>query len=173
MPLGFWQDDGQKYQEAYFNFYPHVEVWRHGDFIEISVHGGITVYGRSDATLNPGGVRIGTAEIYRQVEQFPEVQDSLAVSRQRDGDAEMVLFVKLQEGLSLQDDLVRKIKLELRQKLSPRHVPAAIHQVQDIPYTRTGKKLELAVTRILHHEALDNLVAIANPECLKEYETWR
>jgi len=173
MPLGFWQDDGRKYQDAYFNFYPHVEVWRHGDFIEITAHGGITVYGRSDATLNPGGVRIGTAEIYRQVEQFPEVQDSLAVSRQRDGDAEMVLFVKLKEGLCLQDDLVRKIKLELRQKLSPRHVPAAIHQVQDIPYTRSGKKLELAVTRILHHEALDNLSAIVNPECLKEYETWR
>lgn len=170
MPIGFWKDDGRKYQEAYFNFYPHVEVWRHGDFIEITAHGGITVYGRSDATLNPGGVRIGTAEIYRQVEQFPEVQDSLAVSRQRDGDAEMVLFVKLKEGSVLDDELVRKIKLELRQKLSPRHVPAGIFQVKDIPYTRSGKKLELAVTRILHREALDNLSAIVNPECLPEYE---
>jgi acetoacetyl-CoA synthetase len=173
MPIGFWKDDGRKYQEAYFNFYPHAEVWRHGDFIEITAHGGITVYGRSDATLNPGGVRIGTAEIYRQVEQFPEVQDSLAVSRQRDGDAEMVLFVKLKEGSALDDELVRKIKLELRQKLSPRHVPAAIVQVKDIPYTRSGKKLELAVTRILHREALDNLSAIVNPECLPEYELYR
>ena len=118
-------------------------------------------------------MRIGTAEIYRQVEQFAEVQDSLAVSRQRDGDAEMILFVKLKEGLRLQDDLVRKIKLQLRQKLSPRHVPADIHQVNDIPYTRSGKKLELAVTRILHKEALDNLSAIVNPECLGEYERWR
>jgi acetoacetyl-CoA synthetase len=173
MPIGFWKDDGSKYQDAYFSYYQGPEVWRHGDFIEINARAGITVYGRSDATLNPGGVRIGTAEIYRQVEQFPEVQDSLAVSRQRDGDAELILFVKLQEGLELQQDLVQRIKGQLRHQLSPRHIPAAILQVKDIPYTRSGKKLELAVTRILHEEALDNLSAIMNPECLGEYECWR
>ncbi len=173
MPLGFWNDDGSRYQDAYFNHYQPIEVWRHGDFIEVTAHAGITVYGRSDATLNPGGVRIGTAEIYRQVEQFPEILDSLAVSRQRDGDAEVLLFVKLKEGQDLRQDLIDRIKRQLRQQLSPRHVPASIHQVHDIPYTRSGKKLELAVTRILHKEALDNLSAIANPECLGEYERWQ
>lgn len=170
MPLGFWQDDGRKYREAYFSFYPNREVWRHGDFIEITKEGGIIVYGRSDATLNPGGVRIGTAEIYRQVETFPEIQDSLAVSFAEDGDAEMLLFVKLGTERSLDQELVQSIKKRLKEQLSPRHVPSAIYQVPDIPYTRSGKKLELAVTRILEGRDIDNLSAVANPECLDAYQ---
>ncbi|MCX6130299.1 MAG: acetoacetate--CoA ligase [Proteobacteria bacterium] len=170
MPLGFWHDDGSKYQQAYFNFYPHIEVWRHGDFIEITDHGGIIVHGRSDAILNPGGIRIGTAEIYGQLEKSPVVLDSLAVSYVRQGDAEMLLMVKLKEGVKLNSELIQQLNRLLRLGLSPRHVPAAIFQVQDIPYTRSGKKLEIAVTRILAGEALDNLSAIANPECLSEYE---
>lgn len=172
MPLGFWRDDGQKYLDTYFSYYPGRQVWRHGDFIEITEHGSIIVYGRSDATLNPGGVRIGTAEIYRQVEAFPEIQDSLAISRERAGDAEVLLFIKMQpdsEGKVDAAELQQRIKLRLRQQLSPRHVPAAIYTVADIPYTRSGKKLELAVTRIFHGQSLDNLSAIANPESLDIY----
>lgn len=171
MPLGFWGDsDGKKYRQSYFEYFEPREVWRHGDFIEINERGGIVVYGRSDATLNPGGVRIGTAEIYRQVEQLDAVLDALAVSHERGGDAEMLLFVKLQAGSTLSDELRKAINLSLRTHLSPRHVPAAIYQVVDIPYTRSGKKLELAVTRILNREKVDNLTAIANPECLDEYQ---
>ncbi|RYZ66463.1 MAG: acetoacetate--CoA ligase, partial [Proteobacteria bacterium] len=171
MPIGFWGDkDGEKYRDSYFTYFPEREVWRHGDFIEINEHLGITVFGRSDATLNPGGVRIGTAEIYRQVEQIESVLDSLAVSHDKGGDAEMLLFVKLKDGVQLNSDLEKEIKTSLRKNLSPRHVPAAIYQIRDIPYTRSGKKLELAVTRILHGRPLDNQTAIANPECLAEYE---
>ncbi len=170
MPLGFWKDAGEKYREAYFNFYTHTQVWRHGDFIEINERGGILVYGRSDATLNPGGVRIGTAEIYRQVESLPYVQDSLAVSHDRDGDAEMLLFVRLRDGHTLDAGKTQQIRSLLRTQLSPRHVPAAIFSIQDIPYTRSGKKLEIAVTRILNGQGIDNLAAIANPECLEEYQ---
>ncbi|RZA18809.1 MAG: acetoacetate--CoA ligase [Proteobacteria bacterium] len=171
MPLGFWNDDEgkSKYKESYFSYFPSTEVWRHGDFIEINEHLGITVFGRSDATLNPGGVRIGTAEIYRQVEDLSAVADSLAVSHDRAGDAEMLLFVKLKAGEILSPELDKTIRTTLRKNLSPRHVPAAIYQVQDIPYTRSGKKLELAVTRILSGRSLDNQTAIANPECLDEY----
>lgn len=171
MPLGFWHDDAEKtkYRDAYFTYFPQREVWRHGDFIEINDKLGITVFGRSDATLNPGGVRIGTAEIYRQVEDLEAVVDSLAVSHERDGDAEMLLFVKLKAGESLNGDLDKLIRTTLRKNLSPRHVPAAIFAVEDIPYTRSGKKLELAVTRILQGRSLDNLTAIANPECLDSY----
>ncbi|MES2744332.1 MAG: acetoacetate--CoA ligase, partial [Bdellovibrionota bacterium] len=171
MPLGFWHDDESKskYKESYFTYFPRAEVWRHGDFIEINEHLGVTVFGRSDATLNPGGVRIGTAEIYRQVEDLSAVADSLAVSHDRAGDAEMLLFVKLKAGEILGPELDKTIRTTLRKNLSPRHVPAAIYQVQDIPYTRSGKKLELAVTRILQGRSLDNQTAIANPECLDEY----
>lgn len=173
MPIGFWQDDAErtKYRESYFNYFPRREVWRHGDFIEINDHLGITVFGRSDATLNPGGVRIGTAEIYRQIEQIDTVLDSLAVSFEKSGDAEMLLFVKLKEGSRLGPELDKEIRTSLRKNLSPRHVPAMIFQVRDIPYTRSGKKLELAVTRILQRRALDNQTAIANPECLEEYQS--
>lgn len=170
MPLGFWGDDeGRKYRESYFEYFEPREVWRHGDFIEINDEGGIIVYGRSDATLNPGGVRIGTAEIYRQVEQLEEVLDSLAVSHEKNGDAQMLLFVKLQPGIPLNDSLKKVISTGLRTHLSPRHVPAAIFHVTDIPYTRSGKKLELAVTRILNKDKIDNLTAIANPESLEDY----
>ena len=170
MPLGLWNDpDQMKYRQTYFSYFTHQEVWRHGDFIEINARGGVIVYGRSDATLNPGGVRIGTAEIYRQVETFPEVEDSLAISAERAGDAQMLLFVKLKGTAPLNPELELRIKRKLREQLSPRHVPAAIYAVTDIPYTRSGKKLELAVTRILQGQALDNLTAIANPECLDSY----
>lgn len=172
MPIGFWNDPERlKYKDSYFTYFPKVEVWRHGDFIEINDHLGITVFGRSDATLNPGGVRIGTAEIYRQVEQIGAVVDSLAVSHSREGDAEMLLFVKLKEGINLSPELDNEIRISLRKNLSPRHVPAAIYQVRDIPYTRSGKKLELAVTRILQDRDLDNQTAIANPECLSDFRT--
>ncbi|RYZ60037.1 MAG: acetoacetate--CoA ligase [Proteobacteria bacterium] len=172
MPIGFWQDDAKrsKYRDSYFTYFPEKEVWRHGDFIEINDHLGITVFGRSDATLNPGGVRIGTAEIYRQVEQSPSVLDSLAVSFERSGDAEMLLFVKLKEGVRMSPELDKEIRTSLRSNLSPRHVPALIFPVSDIPYTRSGKKLELAVTRILQKMPIDNQTAIANPECLAEYQ---
>lgn len=173
MPIGFWHDDGSKYFESYFAHFSPREVWRHGDYISMNLDLGITVFGRSDATLNPGGVRIGTAEIYRQVEQNPFIVDSLAVSRDVAGDAEMVLFVKLQPGQRLDADLEISLKRQLRTQLSPRHVPAAIFQVEDIPYTRSGKKLEIAVTRILHRQNLENITAIANPECLPEYERFR
>ncbi len=169
MPIGFLNDDGRRYREAYFSYYPNREIWRHGDFVEITASGGILVYGRSDATLNPGGVRIGTAEIYRQVETFPEIQDSLAVSWHRDGEAEMVLFLKMRSGCELNQDLEQRIKQRLKTQLSPRHVPQAVYKVADIPYTRSGKKLELAVTRILEGEPLDNMSAIANPESLENY----
>jgi len=172
MPVGFWQDpQGVKFREAYFDYYPDREVWRHGDFIEIDSNtGGIVVYGRSDATLNPGGVRIGTAELYRQVESMDEIADSIAVGRNTaDGDVEVILFVKLSEGTTWNDVLVSSIKKHIRQQLTPRHVPAAILVVNDIPYTRSGKKVELAVTRAIHGEEIVNLTAIANPESLDQF----
>lgn len=172
MPLGFWHDDLEKskYREAYFTHFPQQEVWRHGDFIEINDRLGIVVFGRSDATLNPGGVRIGTAEIYRQVDDLEAVVDSLAVSFEKSGDAEMILFVKLKAGLGMDEGLEKLIRSTLRKNLSPRHVPAMIFAVDDIPYTRSGKKLEIAVTRILQGRSLDNLSAIQNPECLDQYK---
>lgn len=170
MPIGFWNDpDDRKYSEAYFNFYSSVEVWRHGDFIEITPRGGVVVYGRSDATLNPGGVRIGTAEIYRQVEAIPGVVDSLAVGLPRDGDVDIVLFVKWADRSTWRDTLKDEIKGQIRTSLTPRHVPRWIFPVLDIPYTRSGKKLELAVLTALQGKPVTNISAIANPESLQEY----
>ncbi|GAW92035.1 acetoacetate--CoA ligase [Calderihabitans maritimus] len=164
-PIGFWNDpDRKKYKSAYFEFYPG--VWRHGDYIEITDTGGVIIYGRSDATLNPGGVRIGTAEIYRQVEALPEVVDSLVVGQNWENDVRVVLFVKLAEGIELTDDLIRKIKTTIRENATPRHVPAKIIQVADIPYTINGKKVELAVKKIIHNEPVLNRDALANPEAL-------
>ena len=172
MPVGFLNDpDGKKYHEAYFDFFPEHdgEVWRHGDYVEWTAHGGIVVYGRSDATLNPGGVRIGTAEIYRQVENIPEIADSIAVGRQVDGDTEVILFVKMNHGHPWQDDLITKLKSMIKSNLTPRHVPKEIIPVTDIPYTRSGKKIELAVTKVIHGEQVKNVGAFANPESLAEY----
>lgn len=169
MPIGFWQDgDGHKYRQAYFNHYQR-EVWRHGDFVEINPTGGIVVFGRSDATLNPGGIRIGTAELYRQVEAMTEVADSLAIGYEIDGDTEIWLFVKLRVGYELDTALTDKIKATIKAALTPRHVPKRVIAVQDIPYTRSGKKVELAVTDAVHGRTVSNLAALANPEAIAEF----
>ncbi len=166
MPVGFWNDaDGSRYRGAYFETFPG--VWAHGDFVRFTEHGGAIIYGRSDATLNPGGVRIGTAEIYRQVETIDEVKDSLVVGRPVDGDVEVVLLVMLQDGAVLDQALSRTIKDRIRRNASPRHVPARIVAVNDIPYTRSGKKVEIAVARMLQGETKPgNLGALGNPESL-------
>jgi acetoacetyl-CoA synthetase len=168
MPIYFWNDpNNQKYHEAYFDVYPG--VWRHGDWVEVTEHGGLIIYGRSDATLKPSGVRIGTAEIYRQVELIPEVLDSLVVGQDWDNDVRIILFVKLREGVELSEDLVKRIKGTIRQNASPRHVPAKIIAVEAIPYTISGKKVELAVRKIIHGQEVKNKDALANPESLDLY----
>ena len=166
MPIYFWNDpDGQKYHNAYFDKFEN--IWYHGDYIEINDHGGIKIFGRSDATLNPGGVRIGTAEIYRVVEQMAEVADSLVVGVQSDGDELVALFLKMDEGTILNDNLINQIKSSIRANCSPRHVPSIIKSVEDIPYTISGKKVELAVKKIIHGEEVTNKDALANPEALE------
>jgi len=166
MPLGFWNDpDGAKYFNAYYAKYPN--VWCHGDWVEITAHGGYIIYGRSDATLNPGGVRIGTAEIYRQVEQLDEVVESLVIGQDWDGDVRVVLFVRLREGLALDDKLASRIKTRIRANTTPRHVPARILQVADIPRTKSGKIVELAVRDVVHGRPVKNKEALANPEALE------
>ena len=170
MPLYFWNDPtGEKYQEAYFNVYPG--VWRHGDYITVnSATGGITFFGRSDSVLKPSGVRIGTAEIYNQVEKMVEVADSLAIGQSWAGDQRIILFVKLAGGYQLNDELRSKIKKTLRDNASPRHVPAKIIAVPDIPYTLNMKKVESAVTNIIHDRPVMNRDALANPESLDYYQ---
>ena len=170
MPLYFWNDpDGSKYHNAYFDVYPG--VWRHGDYILIhSDTGGITFYGRSDAVLKPSGVRIGTAEIYAQMEKLPEIADSLAVGQNYQGDQRVILFVKLAPGHGLTDELKDKIRRTLRENASPRHVPAVILEAPDIPYTLNMKKVESAVTNILNHRAVSNRDALINPGSLEYYE---
>ncbi len=168
MPIYFWNDpNNTKYREAYFEVYPG--VWQHGDYIEITDHGGVIIYGRSDATLNPGGVRIGTAEIYRQVESIPEIVDSLVVGQDWDDDVRIVLFVKLREDTKLTDELVDRIKTTIRKNCTPRHVPAKCIEVADIPYTISGKKVELAVQNVVHGREVRNKDALANPEALDCY----
>ena len=170
MPLYFWNDpDGKRYRDAYFGVYPG--VWRHGDYIVFhSDTGGATFYGRSDAVLKPSGVRIGTAEIYNVMEGLPEVADSLAIGQNWAGDQRVLLFVKLVEGHNLSADLETKIKKSLREKASPRHVPARIIAVPDIPYTTNMKKVESAVTNIVHGRPVTNKDALSNPGCLDYYE---
>ena len=166
MPIYFWNDpDGQKYHNAYFDKFEN--IWYHGDYIEINDHGGIKIFGRSDATLNPGGVRIGTAEIYRVVEQMAEVADSLVVGVQSDGDELVALFLKMDEGTILNDNLINQIKSSIRANCSPRHVPSIIKSVEDIPYTISGKKVELAVKKVIHGKEVTNKDALANPEALE------
>ncbi len=165
MPIGFWNDpDGGKYRAAYFERFDG--VWCHGDFIEETAHGGFVIYGRSDATLNPGGVRIGTAEIYRQVEKLDEVLEALVIGQDWEKDTRVVLFVKLREGLVLDDALARRIKDLIRENTTPRHVPAKILQVGDIPRTKSNKIVELAVRNLVHGEPVKNIEALANPEAL-------
>ena len=165
MPVGFWNDpDGSRYRQAYFERYPG--VWHHGDYVEITPRGGVIVYGRSDATLNPGGVRIGTAEIYRQVETLDEVVDSLVIGQDFEGDVRVILFVKLKPGRELDSELVSRIKRRIRENTTPRHVPAKILAVDDVPYTLSGKKVELAVRQVIHGQEVKNRDALANPEAL-------
>jgi acetoacetyl-CoA synthetase len=172
MPLGFWKDDdGSRYRAAYFEKFPG--VWTHGDWAEITAHDGAVIYGRSDAVLNPGGVRIGTAEIYRQVEQLDEVVESLVIAQdwppRRPTDVRVVLFVKLREGLRLDDALAEKIRRRIRENATPRHVPAKVLQVGDIPRTKSNKIVELAVRSIVHGQPVKNLEALANPEALEHF----
>jgi acetoacetyl-CoA synthetase len=168
MPIGFWNDpDGSKYQAAYFEKFPG--VWCHGDYVAITEHGGMTVYGRSDAVLNPGGVRIGTAEIYRQVEQLDEVVEGLVIGQEWEDDVRVVLFVMLREDITLDDALCDRIKAQIRRNTTPRHVPARIVQVADIPRTKNGKIVELAVREVVHGREVKNKEALANPEALELY----
>jgi len=168
MPIYFWDDPNtEKYHAAYFDVYPN--VWRHGDFIEVNDHGGVIIYGRSDATLNPGGVRIGTAEIYRQVEQLEEIQDSLVVGQNWKDDVRVILFVQMAEGYQLTEELKNKIRKFIRTNASPRHVPAKIITVPDIPYTLNMKKVELAVKKVIHGQEVLNKDALRNPEALDYY----
>ena len=170
MPIYFWDDpDNKKYHAAYFDVYPN--VWRHGDFIEIREDtGGVIIYGRSDATLNPGGVRIGTAEIYRQVEQMEEIDDSLVIGQEWIGDVRVILFVKLAEGRELTEELKKKIKQDLRANASPRHVPAKIISVPEVPYTLNMKKVELAVKKTIENKPVLNRDALSNPEALDYFK---
>jgi acetoacetyl-CoA synthetase len=170
MPVFFWHDeDGSRYRKAYFDSYGAQDVWRHGDFVEFTGRGGVIVYGRSDATLNPGGVRIGTAEIYRAVETLPFIADSVAIGQIVGDDTRIVLFVKLSSGNPWRAEMVADIKQAIRNALTPRHVPHVVLPVSDIPYTRSGKKVEIAVTQIIHGEDVPNKDALANPDCLAEF----
>jgi acetoacetyl-CoA synthetase len=168
-PTGFWHDpNNEKYQAAYFDVYPG--IWRHGDFVEITEHGGVIIYGRSDATLNPGGVRIGTAEIYRQVETLEEIVDSVVVGKNTaDADVDICLFVVLRPGLTLDEALSKRIKSRIAEGTTKRHTPRYIKQVSAIPYTISGKKVEIAVTRMIHGEPVPNRDALANPDALDQY----
>ncbi len=168
MPIYFWNDpDKKKYREAYFETYKN--IWCHGDYVMETEQGGLVFYGRSDTVLNPGGVRIGTAEIYRQVEKLTEVQESIVIGQQWQDDVRVVLFVKLVDGKNLDEELVNKIKLQVRINTTPRHVPAKVLQVQDIPRTKSGKIVELAVRNVVHGEPIKNSESLANPEALAEY----
>ena len=169
MPIHFWNDpDGSKYQKAYFETFPG--IWHHGDYIEINDHGGVKIYGRSDATLNPGGVRIGTAEIYRVVEAYQEVEDSLVIGQEWEDDQRVILFLKMSMGNDLSDDLMKNIKNAIRTHCSPRHVPAIILETPEIPYTINGKKVEIAVRKIIAGSTIANQDALANPDSLGFYK---
>lgn len=166
MPIGFWNDeDGQKYHDAYFGQFDN--IWAHGDYGEITEHDGLIIHGRSDAVLNPGGVRIGTAEIYRQVEKVDEVLESLCIGQPWDNDVRVVLFVRLKEGFNLTDELIKRIRDTIRANTTPRHVPAKVIQVTDIPRTISGKIVELAVRKMVLGEEVKNKDALANPEALE------
>jgi acetoacetyl-CoA synthetase len=168
MPVGFWNDpDGSRYRGAYFERFPG--VWTHGDLVALTRHDGLIIYGRSDAVLNPGGVRIGTAEIYRQVEQIPEVLEALAVGQTWQDDVRVVLFVRLAEGAMLDQALIDRIRQRIRSNCTPRHVPAKILAIADIPRTMNGKIAELAVREVIHGRPVKNVEALANPDSLELY----
>lgn len=168
MPLGFWGDqDGSRYRAAYFDQF--AGVWCQGDYAEEQAEGGLQIHGRSDAVLNPGGVRIGTAEIYRQVDKVEDVVESIAIGQQWQDDVRVVLFVRLREGLQLDEALRQRIRQVIRQFTTPRHVPALIVQVTDIPRTLSGKLVELAVRNVVHGLPVKNTDALANPEALEQF----
>lgn len=170
MPTHFWDDpDDERYYGAYFDFFDG--IWRHGDYVEVNDHGGMVVYGRSDATLNPGGVRIGTAEIYRIVEGMEEVKDSLVVGQNFKGDVRVILYVVLKDGYELDKDLKVRIKNNIKEGATPRHVPKLIKEINQVPVTINGKKVELAVTKILNGEEVKNESALANPESLDQFRS--
>jgi acetoacetyl-CoA synthetase len=169
MPIGFWNDDvRKKYSAAYFEKFDN--VWHHGDWVELSAQKGMTFFGRSDAVLNPGGVRIGTAEIYRQVERIEEVLEGLVIGQQWDNDVRVVLFVRLRDGIILDEALIKRIRTEIRQNATPRHVPAKVIAVADIPRTKSGKITELAVRDVVHGRVVKNTEAMANPEALELFK---
>lgn len=168
MPVCFWNDENDaKYKAAYFERFEN--IWCHGDWIERTKHNGLIIHGRSDATLNPGGVRIGTAEIYRQVEQVPEVVESIAVGQDWQGDVRIILFVKLKDNVVLDDVLIEKIKKQIKTGATPRHVPAKIIQITDIPRTKSGKITEIAVRDVIMGRKIKNIEALANPQALELY----
>jgi len=169
VPVGFWNDPGNsRFHAAYFARFKN--IWTHGDYAEITVHDGLIIHGRSDALLNPGGVRIGTAEIYRQVAKVSEVIDAVVVGQAWGDDCRVVLFVCLQEDAELTDSLVAQIRHTIRAGATPRHVPASVVRVADIPRTRSGKIAEIAVRKAIHGEVVDNLGSLANPESLGEFK---
>jgi acetoacetyl-CoA synthetase len=169
MPVAFWNDPaGEKYHAAYFARFPG--IWCHGDWCEWTENCGLVIHGRSDATLNPGGVRIGTAEIYRIVEQLPEIKESIAVGQDWEGDVRVVLFVVLQPGAMLDEALVARLRRNIRDMASPRHVPAKVVAVADIPRTKSGKITELAVREVIHNRPVRNVEALANAEALELYK---
>ena len=169
MPIYFWNDsNGEKYHSAYFDTYPG--IWHHGDFIEINDFGGVKIYGRSDTTLNPGGVRIGTAEIYQTVDRFHEVEDSLVIGHPWENDERIILFLKMKDQITLTNNLIMKVKKSIRESCSPRHVPAKIIAVADIPYTINGKKVELAVKQVIQNIEVKNKDSLVNPNSLKFYK---
>jgi acetoacetyl-CoA synthetase len=168
MPIYFWNDENnQKYYEAYFDYFPN--IWRHGDFVKVTPNGGLIILGRSDSTLNPGGVRIGTAEIYRIVEAMPEIKDSLVVGPKYEDDIRIILFVVMQDGYELSPELKHKIKSLIKDGATPRHIPKKIKQISEVPVTKSGKKVEIAVTKILNGEDINNTSALANPESLEQF----
>ncbi len=168
MPIYFWNDpEDRKYREAYFETYPN--VWHHGDYIVVTSRGGVIMYGRSDATLNPGGVRIGTAEIYRVVENIPEIEDSMVVGQDWDNDVRVILFLKMKEGQEMTEELVNMVRKTIRSSTTPRHVPAKVIQIADIPYTINGKKVELAVRKAIHGQEVKNKDALGNPDAVDLY----
>jgi acetoacetyl-CoA synthetase len=172
MPIGFWDDpDQKKYRASYFDRLPG--LWCHGDWAEHTEHDGFVIYGRSDATLNPGGVRIGTAEIYQQVETFPDIAEALATCLKHDGDEKIVLFVRMVPGKSLTEALQNELRTALRQRCSPRHVPAIIQEAPDLPRTISGKLSEIAVRNAICGMELGNAGALANPESLSFFRDWR
>ena len=168
MPIGFWNDpDDARYRSTYFARFPG--VWCHGDYAQLTAHDGLIIHGRSDAVLNPGGVRIGTAEIYREVEQIDEVLESLVIAQEWENDVRLVLFVRLRESVRLDEALEARIRRRIRENATPRHVPAKILQVGDIPRTKSGKLVELAVRAIVHGQPASNVEALANPEALEHF----